>query len=423
MRKYNLKTIFLIPFFCVTVLSAVSLAAESDQAEMWLFLTKDGDRIIGTLTNPDEKPRTKYLIKTADGKTLTIAAKEMRNRRRAKDTEVEYEKRKAVAADTVEAQWELAEWCRQSRMSSNRKTHLERIVKLDPDHKEARKGLGYHRVNGKWMTQKDIQASRGYFYYKGVWRTKQQIEKLKKDKKRELEEKKWFVTVKRYLKWLGTPRTDAALKAFSEIKDPAAVKALDGFLASAQPLDVKLLLIKVLVNISTANPEDHSAHLPLAFSAFEDHEEEVRLSCLDYLKKAKDPDVVSFFIGKLNVTLAARRYKKDANMMINRAAYALGELKDDSAVGPLIEVLITKHKEKVISGKSGQTSATFGNQGGGGLSMGSSNKIITHHIKNQDVLDALKKITGVSFNFDIPTWEAWHNQKTKQSIPDTRRGP
>ena len=431
MRNYSLKAIFLAPFFCAAILSALSAVgqaeepkpAESKSAEMWLFLTTDGERIIGELTNPDEKPRTQYVIKLADGKTVTVAAKKMKNRRKARPEEAEYERRKATVANTVEAQWELAEWCRQHRMSSNRKTHLERIIQIDPDHKEARKGLGYQLVDGKWMTQEDIQASRGYFYYKGAWRTQQQIDTLKKNEKYEKEEKKWFVAVKRYLGWLGTSRTDAALKELSEITDPAAIRAVDGFLTGDQPENVKLLLVKVLVNISKANPKDHGTHLPLAVSAYEDPYEEVRLSCLDYLKKAKDPGVTRFFTGKLNVTLATRKYKADANMMINRAAYALGELKDESAVKPLIGVLITEHKEKVTSGNPGQTSATFSNRGGSGLSMGSKTKIVTHHIKNQDVLDALKKITGVSFNFDVEGWEAWYDQQGKQIIPDTRRGP
>ena len=82
---------------------------------MQLFVTKDGDRIIGTLTNPDQEPRKEYLILTPDGKKVTIRADELRNSRRASDTEMEYVKRKAAVADTVEAQWELAEWCRVNR--------------------------------------------------------------------------------------------------------------------------------------------------------------------------------------------------------------------------------------------------------------------------------------------------------------------
>jgi HEAT repeat protein len=422
-NRINLTPIFLVPFLCLAVLSTASLAAESSQAEMWLFLTKDGDRIIGQLTNPDEEPRTKYLIKTPDGKELNIAEKEMRNRRPAKDHEVEYAKRKATVADTVKAQWELAEWCREQRMSTPRKTHLQRVIELDPDHKEARSALGYRKVGDKWMTQEEYQASRGYYYYNGKWRTKQEIASLKKDKKLEKQEKKWYVSVKRYVGWLGTQRTDEALKAFAEIKDPAAIRAIDGFLAGDQPRDVKLLLIKVMDHIRTANPDNHGTHLPLALSAYDDPDEEVRLSCLDILKKTKDPNVTDYFVGKLNVTLATRKYKGDANMMINRAAHVLGELGDDKAVQPLIHVLITEHKKKVTSGKAGQTSASFNNQGGGGLSMGSSSKIISYEVENQDVLAALKKLTGVSFNFDIDRWQAWYDHKNQQSIPDTRRGP
>ena len=51
----------------------------------------------------------------------------------------------------------------------------------------------------------------------------------------------------------------------------------------------------------------------------------------------------------------------------------------------LIDALVTAHKFKITQG-SGQTSAGFSNTGAGGLSMGSSTKIITRQIQNQAVL-------------------------------------
>ena len=267
------------------------------------------------------------------------------------------------------------------------------------------------------MTQDEIQESRGYRRYKGRWRTEQQIETLKKAEKREKEEKLWYAKIKRYVGWLGSSKTEMAMRNFSEITDPAAVKALGSFLAKDHPRPIKLLFIHTLANISAANPEDRSAHVPLALCAIEDPDEEVRLSCLDFLKKTKDPDVVDFFVSKLNVTLATRKYKKGANMMINRAALALGEMGDASAVGPLIKVLITEHKETITIGNPGQTSATFGSKGGSGLSTGSKTKTIIVPIKNTDVLEALQKLTGVTFNYNVTAWQAWYDHQNPASNP------
>lgn len=409
-------------FFCSTVLSSVSLAADSDKNAPRLFVTKDGDRIVGTLLNPDQNPSKVYQIQTPDDKKVTIFAHELKNHRRASDAEVEYVKRRAAATDTVKAQWELAEWCRTKYFLSDRKKHLKRIIELEPDHKEARTSLGYRRFNDKWMTQEEIQKSRGYKRYKGKSLTEQQIKAAKKAEAREKEEKRWYVNIKRYVGWIGTSRSEQAMRAFAKIKDPAAVPALGRFLASDLSRDFKLLFIRILANIIAADPKKGAtAQQPLALAAIEDPDEEVRLSCLDVLKKIKDPNVVDFFIGKLNVKMATRKYKGDANMMVNRAALALGQIGDTSVVGPLIKVLITAHKKKITSGNSGQTSATFSNRGGG-LSMGSKTKIVTFHIQNQDVLDALRKLTGVSFNFDVDAWEAWHDHQTRQAVPNTRRG-
>ena len=414
---------FLTPFFCTMGLSTAILGAtSSSDASYQLFVTDDGDRIVGVLTNPDQEPRKEYSLQTPDGKKVIIPADKLKNSRAASDNEVEYVKRRAAAPDTVEGQWELAEWCRENFFLSDRKTHLNRIIELQPDHRDARAALGYSLVDGKWMTQDEIQKSRGYQYYKGRWRTEQQIESLKKTEKRDKEEKLWYAQIKRYTSWLGTSKTELAMQNFSKITDPAAVKALGSFLAGDYPRATKLVFIHTLVHIGKANPEDRSPDVPLALCAIEDPDEETRLSCLDYLKTTKDPDVVDFFVSKLNVTLATRKYKDNANMMINRAAFALGEMGDDSAVGPLIKVLITEHKKKITSGKPGQTSATFGNRGGGGISMGSSTKIVTYPMNNMEVLEALKKLTGVSFNYDVPTWQAWYDQQTKQATPDVRRG-
>lgn len=426
MPKNNFKPIllfacfFLSPWLHGTILSTLGIADVASDPRVLLFVTKEGDRVVGTLTNPDETPRKEYRIKTPDGQSVTVRADELKDYRQAGEAEVEYAKRRATVADTVEAQWELAEWCRQNHFLSDRKKHLERILELQPDHADARTALGYSQVNGKWMTQEEIQESRGYQRYKGRWLTSQQIESLQKVEQREKEEKLWYAKIKRYIGWLGSSRTDQALAALSEITDPAAARALGDFLATDQPRPTKLLLIKTLVHISAANPGDKSSHSPLALGALEDPDEEVRLSCLDFLKTTKDPDVVDFFISNLDVTSGTKKYKGDVNMMINRAALALGEMGDPSAVGPLIKVLITEHKQKVVSGNPGQTSATFGNRGGG-MSMGSSTKIIIHTINNEDVLTALKKLTGVSFNFDVDTWQAWYDHQTRQETPDTRR--
>ena len=55
----------------------------------------------------------------------------------------------------MEGQWKLAEWCHEHGLPDQRKTHLQRVIELDPDHVEARRLLGYSKIDGKWMTQEE----------------------------------------------------------------------------------------------------------------------------------------------------------------------------------------------------------------------------------------------------------------------------
>ena len=52
----------------------------------------------------------------------------------------------------------------------------------------------------------------------------------------------------------------------------------------------------------------------LTIAAIDDASEEVRLTCLDYLKTKKRPDVVAYFVGKL---------KAKDNVTVNLAGVAL----------------------------------------------------------------------------------------------------
>ena len=53
--------------------------------------------------------------------------------------ETEYERIRPTYADTAEAQWELAQWCREHKLPAQRTVHLRRVIELDPEHVEARR--------------------------------------------------------------------------------------------------------------------------------------------------------------------------------------------------------------------------------------------------------------------------------------------
>ena len=121
---------------------------------------------------------------------------------------------------------------------------------------------------------------------------------------------------------------------------------------------------------------------------------------------------VEYFVGLLDAK---------ENPVVNQAGFALGYLEDPSAIGPLIRSLITTHKFRVKQGDPNQTSTGFDSRGNVGFSAGGSDKIVAVHTQNRAVLDALVKLTGQAYGYDIGLWNTWHaNQRRYEHINPRR---
>ncbi|HLA84084.1 MAG TPA: HEAT repeat domain-containing protein [Thermoguttaceae bacterium] len=372
------------------------------------FELRDGGRVVGRLLNPDESPRKTYRIETLSGGRITLAADQVARREVLSPKESEYEKRRAESPDTIEGHWKLAEWCRENFLSAQRKVHLDRILQMDPDHPAARAALGYTKVEGEWKTRRETMKDRGYQWFRGRWRTAQEIEILKRQDETAKGRQKWFGLVKRYDTWLDGDRFEQGRQAILAIDDPAAVGALDHFLANGERREVKAIYLEALGRLNTPD-----AVKALAICAVEDNDQETRLLCLDHLRKEKRPDVVAYFI---------RMLKHKDNEIINRAAVGLSYMGDKSAVPPLIDALVTRHTYKINSGNPGNIGASFGS-GGTGLGVGPRVQRVRVTKENQAVLDAIVSLVGgnVNFGFDVEAWKYWYAQHNKRPTVDARR--
>ena len=346
-----------------TIAAALLICASVCQTALAeVFILADGGHIEGRLLNPDQSPRTNYQIETKQGGRVTIDIQQVK---------------KVIKPDT-----------------------LEKPAVDDPADKAA--------DDPAEKTPDEIMTARGYKRYKGRWRSPQEIRSIEKKKEQEAAEKGWYVKLKRWSGWLGGPKTQQAQKAIAEINDPAATAALAAALADDSRREARFLYIEALYRINTPQAKE-----TLARHALEDADDEIRLSCLDYLRKRKDPAVVAYF---------AARLKHKNNAVINRAGFALGKMGDPSVVAALIDALVTVHHKKVTTGGSGQTSAGFDNTGGGGLTMGSTTKVIKLTAHNREVLDALIALTGgVNFEFNVQAWRYWLAEQNKRKPLDARR--
>jgi hypothetical protein len=107
------------------------------------------------------------------------------------------------------------------------------------------------------------------------------------------------------------------------------------------------------------------------------------------------------------------------NVLTNRAATALGQIGDPAAIGPLIDVLVTVHKEKVSD--EGKMSVSMSG-GGSGMSMGGGPKYVNREVRNADVRTALLRLTRIAgFEYDEEAWRAWFAAQAKAHRIDMRR--
>ena len=395
------------PIRAILLVCILACAAVTAQADV--FVLNSGGQIEGSLITTPERLADKYVIKTDLGATLTLTKDQVKEIVKRKPAEIEYDKKRHLFPDTVEGQWELAEWCQANHLNEARKTHLRRILELDPNHAGARSALGYSKFDGQWKTQDEVMTERGYVEYKGRWRLPQEIEIIEQERKDDLALKAWFANLKRWRDWLEGDRHDEAVKCIREIKDPLAVRALSQWLEKDENQAVRILAAEALNNCNTG-----SAIKAIATSVLEDESQEVRLNSLDYLSDGNHPDVVAFFIEKL--------HDKD-NKIVNNAAVALSRMKDQAAVAPLIDALVTNHKFKLVpAGPQGNYSTTFGSGGSGFNFGGNQPKVVSQDMQNPAVLDALVTLTNANFNYDKTAWKNWLATQRKSRMLDPRRG-
>lgn len=394
-----------------TAVAALALLAPAAWAD--IFILHNDGQVRGELLNRDENPREKYVIKTASGGRVTLEAEQVKEVKRQTAAEMKYDQVRLSYADTVEGQWKLAEWCRENRLSKHRRTHLERIIELEPNHAEARHALGYSQIQGRWTTQDDLMKENGYVRYAGKWMLPQEVEILEQQRKETLAQKDWGTKLKRWSNWLNTDKADQAVENIKAIDDPFAAKALARNLDNDQRRDVRLMYIAALGRINAPPGLDALVNVSL-----NDGDEEIRAAALEQIVTRQYKPAVGKYVQALR--------SKD-NAVVNRAAAGLHQMKDPAAIGPLIDALVTTHTFHIQKGQPGQTSATFGtgaNAGaGGGFSFGGGGvDVQKQKIENRSVLFALTSLApDVNFNYDVRAWKYWYAAQRKPQTLDARR--
>ena len=256
-------------------------------------------------------------------------------------------------------------------------------------------------------THTQRMESHGYHRYRGSWRTQQEINLLKQAEAATKSRVEAGQRLERLRRELDVPEfSERVAEEIRRTNDPFSVVALIAAINNEPIPRMRLLYVEALGNIDSADAIGALVSLILNHS-----DSEVSWSAIEELKDKDSMQVVPLLVAALRGTNSHR---------INRAAFALKTLGDESAIKPLINVLVTQKIVFPSSDSGGKTSVTF-SPTGGGLALGGNQKTKAVPLQNAQVLEALTTLTNVNYGWDQSRWHLWFLNQGISSTVDIRR--
>ena len=383
-------------------------------------------------TADDSTDETSVTMSLLSGAEVELTVEHISSRQLRPLKFEEYEVRAESLPDTLKAHWELAEWCREQKLDEQREIHLEIVLVIDPEHRQAHYGLRHTFYREQWMTREEYDQTRiadGFVKYKGKWVRADKLESVKSDDAATKAEREWYAKVRIWLNWATGNHPERAadgLNNLREISDPKAVSALVQFLGKSQRADVRRLFIEIAGKIEGPVPV-----VPLATQSVREDVRELRELALTMIDEAHYDQARQLVIDEL---------RDRNNIVVRRAGTVLAKIGDETSVPALIRALVTTHSYKVRVPVQGYSFGVDGSipSGSGlppeieiGLRTGvydsvqvvpllgaaRATKLIPVAInrENAEVLMALRQITENNFGFDEKAWQRWWNVDRSQT--------
>lgn len=327
--------------------------------------------------------------------------------------EIYQEKAKAIK-DDVESHLKLARWCLDQKLREEALAEFRRVIALEPDHEEARAGLGFRMFKGKWMTEDEVNEAKGLVRHRGQWMTPEERDlAVALEEQKELE-KKFLREVSTLLEKThsGDPKKrDEAKAALAKIDDQYKVKA---YLAAVTTYHKHT---RGFVIAELGRMKEPAAAKPLARRAIWDEDASYRAAALQALRDINHPDTALFLAPYLEeeaLTARVRTAEALASFPDLRAAPILAEALENAVESiKLLEAnegQITGVANRVVILRDG-TRMTIPRVVRFKPEAFDREQMEKLRIERNAVLSALGVITGQSFGDDVAKWRAWIQKK------------
>ena len=334
--------------------------------------------------------------------------------------DLDYKAKLRHISDTATEHIELAKWCEKEskkRFKEQIRWHYENVIRLDPDHKAARKKLGYMMLgDGDWVAEAEFKSRQGYVPVKRDWVA--DLSKQVANNDQEIE-KQQGAKKKQFNRWAAAARrgnVDAA--SLAAIADPSTIFMINDSAVDLANKGRNVELVRVHLD-AISNVRSQKAVRMLAYFAMASNNQALREHAVALLAQ-------SSINHDLAVLTLAEGLTSGIQRVVHNAAFAIAEVAStdpysrDHAILPLADALITTHTQKIAGAlEAGRMNTSFGNNGtsfqtGGGPQ--------TREVPspNQPVLDALKRLFEVDFQYNEDAWKEWYIENYTLSDMDIR---
>ena len=133
---------------------------------------KNGSVFSGVVREQGDK-----VIVEMDYGTMTFKKVDVRSIHRGEDVLTQFQEKSRTATD-AKSMMELAAWAKDRGLAGRAAELYRKVIVLDPDQAEARKALGFEKVNGQWLSGDELMTARGFVKYGGRWMDKDTANKL-----------------------------------------------------------------------------------------------------------------------------------------------------------------------------------------------------------------------------------------------------
>lgn len=426
---------------------AASLGVGALDARADRIVLRGGGQLRGkVLPVPGEPGKVEVL--TESGKTPLIFRKEQVGQVIVEPGILdEYLSKRDALEPTASAHHELARWCAEQKLADLAERHDLRAIEIEPDFAPSREALGHVRQGDRWLTADEFREHQGLVKHKGRWITREEKERIDDQSVVAAQHSSWArqIRVLRLAMQSGDPaRRLEAEQQVRAIKDPAAVRPLlQAFGQDPEPF--RTFLAGTLGAIPGIE-----ASRALVDQLLAEDVPEVRTSILAEVRERNPDDVFP---------LLARTLKSKNPPLINRAAWALGQLDAVATVPSLVGALTTiEERWTWVQPSSAATGPSF--YSGYGISVPVVNAVVApgavafgatavpligpapsvsrfgtgprgepipvkypFEHRNVEVRAALRKLTGQDFGFDVPTWKRWVAASFRAQVDEGRRVP